>query len=49
MLDLLAHLGWDKRAVAVERNGDALVRSEHATTTLADGDTLEVVKAAAGG
>jgi sulfur carrier protein len=47
--DLLNELGWAGRTVAVEHNGDALIRSEHPTTTLHDGDTLEIVKAVAGG
>jgi sulfur carrier protein len=47
--DLLAELGWANRTVAVEHNGEALIRSEQPTTTLHDGDTLEIVKAVAGG
>ena len=47
--DLLAELGWAQRTVAVEHNGDALIRSEHATTALRDGDVVEIVKAVAGG
>lgn len=46
---LLTELGWANRTVAVEHNGDALIRSEHATTALREGDTLEIVKAVAGG
>jgi sulfur carrier protein len=33
----------------VERNGEALVRSEMDAVTLADGDRLELVRAVAGG
>ncbi len=47
--DLLDQLGWSNRTVAVEHNGEALIRSEHPTTSLRDGDTLEIVKAVAGG
>jgi len=47
--DLLTKLGWAGRTVAVEHNGDALIRSEHPTIALHDGDTLEIVKAVAGG
>jgi sulfur carrier protein len=47
--DLLTQLGWANKTVAVEHNGDALIRSEHARVMLHDGDTLEIVKAAAGG
>ena len=49
MLDLLAQLGWAKRTVAVEHNGNALLRSEHGSVVLHDGDVLEIVKAVAGG
>ncbi len=49
MTDLLAALGWAQRTVAVEHNGEALVRSEHPNVVLHDGDALEIVKAAAGG
>ncbi|HUR77396.1 MAG TPA: sulfur carrier protein ThiS [Acidimicrobiales bacterium] len=47
--ELLAGLGWAQRTVAVEHNGDALLRSEHASVVLRDGDVLEIVKAVAGG
>jgi len=49
VLDLLTQLGWSKRTVAVEHNGEALFRSEHATVLLHEGDVLEIVKAVAGG
>ena len=48
-MELLTELGWAQRTVAVEHNGDALVRSEHANVVLHQGDVLEIVKAAAGG
>jgi len=35
--------------VLVERNGDPLDRRDLATTVLADGDRLELVRAVAGG
>jgi sulfur carrier protein len=47
--DLLAELGWSKRTVAVEHNGEALLRSDHARVVLQEGDVLEIVKAVAGG
>ena len=47
--ELLAQLGWSKRTVAVEHNGNALIRSEHASVVLHDGDVVEIVKAVAGG
>jgi sulfur carrier protein len=46
---LLAQIGWANRTVAVEHNGNALIRSEHACVVLRDGDVLEIVKAVAGG
>jgi len=47
--DLLAALGLGGRWVLVERNGEAVRRADLATTRLADGDRLELVRAVAGG
>ena len=47
--DLLEHLGLGARWVLVERNGDPVHRDELATTVLAEGDRLELVRAVAGG
>ena len=47
--DLLDRLGLGGRWVIVERNGDPVPRAELATTALADGDRLELVRAVAGG
>jgi len=47
--DLLAHLGLGPRWVVVERNGEPVERARVATTTLIDGDRLELVRAVAGG
>ena len=47
--DLLEQLGLSKRLIVVERNGDPVPRSERATTSLASGDRLELVRAVAGG
>lgn len=46
---LLEHLGLGGRRVAVERNRAVVPRAEHATTTLAAGDRLEVVAFVGGG
>ncbi|MDB4985809.1 MAG: thiamine biosynthesis protein ThiS [Myxococcaceae bacterium] len=46
---LLTELGLLGRPVAVERNMAIVPRAEHATTQLADGDTLEVVQFVGGG
>ena len=47
--DLLIDLGVSERPVAVERNGQIVPRSEHASTTLARGDRVEVVSFVPGG
>jgi len=47
--DLLATMGLTGRVVAVEHNHRALLRSEQGATNLAEGDTIEIVRAVAGG
>jgi len=47
--DLLKDMGLGTGWVVVERNGEALLRSEAERTVLADGDALEIVRAVAGG
>ena len=47
--DLLGVLGLGGRWVLVERNGEAVRRGDLATTRLAAGDRLELVRAVAGG
>jgi len=47
--DLLGELGATGKRVAVERNGEIVPRSQHATTTLCPGDRIEVVVAVGGG
>jgi sulfur carrier protein len=49
LLELLAGLGLDPRAVAVERNGEVLPRARIAEVTLLDGDRLEIVRFVQGG
>lgn len=46
---LLARLELTGRRVAVELNLDIVPRSQHADTTLNDGDSVEVVHAIGGG
>lgn len=46
LLDSLGHAG---KRVAVERNGEIVPRSLHATTPLAEGDRIEIVVAVGGG
>ncbi|GAB1367508.1 sulfur carrier protein ThiS [Azonexus hydrophilus] len=46
---LVAHLGYSGKRIAIERNGEIVPKSQHASTPLADGDVLEIVVAVAGG
>jgi thiamine biosynthesis protein ThiS len=49
LLDLLAELTLDPRAVAVERNGEVLRRAELPAVELQPGDRLEIVRFVQGG
>jgi sulfur carrier protein len=46
---LLARLELAGKKVAVERNGEIVPKSAHASTLVADGDRLEIVVAVGGG
>ena len=46
---LLATMDTASKRVAVERNGEIVPRSQHATTVLEPGDRLEIVIAVGGG
>ncbi|HTR17754.1 MAG TPA: sulfur carrier protein ThiS [Acetobacteraceae bacterium] len=46
---LIGQLGLPLAKIAVERNGEIVPRSQHATTWLADGDRLEIVHFIGGG
>ncbi|MFV0372044.1 MAG: sulfur carrier protein ThiS [Azonexus sp.] len=46
---LIDRLGYAGKRIAIERNGEIVPKSQHATTQLADGDTLEIVVAVGGG
>ena len=46
---LIVELGLADRRVAVEKNREVVPRAVHATTTLVDGDRLEVVTFVGGG
>lgn len=46
---LLATMDTAGKRVAVERNGEIVPRSQHATTALEAGDRLEIVIAVGGG
>lgn len=49
LADLVAVLGLGGRRIAIERNGEIAPRSQHATTTLHEGDRIEIVHAIGGG
>ena len=46
---LIEQLGYAGKRIAVERNGEIVPKSQHATTLLATGDQLEIVVAVGGG
>jgi len=46
---LIEELGYTGKRIAVERNGDIVPKSQHASTLLANGDQLEIVVAVGGG
>ena len=46
---LLARLEIAGKKIAVERNGEIVPKSAHASTLVADGDELEIVVAVGGG
>jgi thiamine biosynthesis protein ThiS len=47
--DLLARLDVDPRGVAVERNFIVVKRDQYPTTTVEDGDQIEIVNFVGGG
>jgi sulfur carrier protein len=49
LTDYLGTLGVSQRAVAVEHNRVILERDAYATTTLRDGDVVEIVRMVGGG
>jgi sulfur carrier protein len=49
LADLLGRMGLGAKWVVVERNGEPVPRKETASTVLANGDRLELVRAVAGG
>ncbi len=46
---LIEQLGYVGKRIAVERNGEIVPKSQHASTELASGDELEIVVAVGGG
>jgi sulfur carrier protein len=49
LLDYLAKLGVDPRAVAVEHNEKILERDQYASAVLDEGDVVEIVRMVGGG
>ncbi len=49
LLEYLARLGLDPRAIAVEQNGEILQRDQYQAATLRDGDVVEIVRMVGGG
>jgi sulfur carrier protein len=47
--ELMVHLKLVDRRVLVEKNGEPINRHHFATTTIQDGDTIEIVRMVAGG
>jgi sulfur carrier protein len=47
--ELIEALGFAGKRVAVERNAEIVPRSQHGSTTLAQGDRVEIVVAVGGG
>jgi sulfur carrier protein len=47
--ELVDRLSLSGRKIAVERNGEIVPKSAHASTLVADGDRLEIVVAVGGG
>lgn len=45
----LAATSYDPRRIAVERNGDIVLKSQYEVTVLEDGDSLEIVSFVGGG
>ena len=46
---LVEQLGYAGKRIAIERNGEIVPKSQHATTALVAGDQLEIVVAVGGG
>ena len=47
--EYLESAGYDKRLVAVERNGEIIVKADYGSVTLCNGDCVEVVRFVGGG
>ena len=49
LTQLIESLDLAGKRIAIEKNGEIVPRSQHADTTLANGDRLEIVVAVGGG
>lgn len=47
--DVVTHLGFTGKRIAVERNQEIVPKSQHTATRLAEGDVIEIVHAIGGG
>ena len=47
--EYLSMTTYDTKRIAVERNGDIVLKAEYDTTILCDGDSVEVVSFVGGG
>ena len=46
---LIEHLALSGKRIAIERNGEVVPKSLHASTSLSEGDKLEIIVAVGGG
>ena len=46
---LIEHLALSGKRIAIERNGEVVPKSLHASTLLSEGDKLEIIVAVGGG
>ncbi len=49
LTDVVALMGLAGKRIAIERNGEVVLKSRYATTLVAPGDRLEIVGAVGGG
>lgn len=47
--DLVKHLGYENKRIAIEMNGSIVTRSQYAQTSLKENDDLEIITAVGGG
>jgi thiamine biosynthesis protein ThiS len=49
LVQLVDHLGVDRRLVALAHNGEVIPRDQHEQVTVRDGDAVEIVRMVGGG